>query len=112
MREDIKNTDERAQDARARLVEKRRADAAKVREKLQAEQHRRQEAAYRIAVQTKSNHDAVIHERFNPFTSTDDPFEREVKNDMIRQGLKARSRNWSPSSPPAAHTFALEEPYA
>lgn len=100
MRADVLRTDERAHDAKAKLAEKRRREAAVVREKLQEEQQRRRSLAEEKAVSTKSNHDVVINKRFSPYSAEEeDPTEREVKNEMIREGLKARSRAWAAPAP-------------
>ena len=107
MREDVRNTDEKAHDARMKLAEQRRSAALEMREKLREDHERRRQIDHEWAVATKKNHDDVIEMRFDPFTSQIDPMEREVKNEMIRQGLKARSRAWSSPSSPVSPFFDL-----
>ena len=105
-KKDRSDTKEHTQVARERLFDKRHRMAAELRNKLQSDQERMQQAAADLNNAIKERHDVVIESRFKPF----DPEMSDVsavwtnldsQSPSIREGLKARSRKWSTPASPA-----------
>jgi len=101
----VQVTDMDAMDARRRLAEQRRQEADEVRRQLQAERERKEQAEEVATRELRERHDTVLGQRWNPLLGrpavTADSEEvaagsgSENPRLEIRQGLKAKSREWS-----------------
>ena len=108
-KDDRNTTKEQTQIAREKLYEKRHKLANKLRNQLQEDQERMRQAQADVKREIKDNHDVVIQNRFRPWDQEMSDMQEFAtlssrSSPSIREGLKARSRNWGDKSPDRLYT--------